>query len=167
MLFALNLLEACLIGILGSIGGLAVGYLLAWGAVHLLADTVNALYFATSTQAIQLSAEDCWIGLSLGMCFSLLAGWLPARDAMQTPPAQILARGDWSPGFAWLRRPQIGLSLFTLGGFALLIPPSQLAGGAKMALGGFLAAGCWIFFRNKKSGTSVAILALTNLARMQ
>ena len=47
VLFALNLLEASLIGLLGSIGGLAVGYLLAWGAVHLLADTVNALYFAT------------------------------------------------------------------------------------------------------------------------
>ena len=161
VLFALNLLEACLIGLLGSIGGLAVGYLLAWGAVHLLADTVNALYFATSTQAIQLSAEDCWIGLSLGMCFSLLAGWLPARDAMQTPPAQILARGDWSPGFAWLRRPQIGLSLFTLGGFALLIPPSQLAGGAKMALGGFLAAGCWIF-----AGALLSGQLLTRLAQL-
>lgn len=161
VLFALNLLEASLIGLLGAIGGLAVGYLLAWGAVHLLADTVNALYFATSTQAIQLSAQDCWLGLGLGMCFSLLAGWLPARDAMQTPPAQILARGDWSPGFAWLRQPWIGLSLLALGCLALLIPPSQLAGGSKMALGGFIAAGCWIF-----GGALLSGQLLTGLARL-
>ena len=92
-----------MIGLLGSAAGIAVGLLLAAGAVHILADTVNALYFATSVESIQLNTSDVLIGAAIGFCFSVLAGWLPARDAMSTPPAQILARGDWSPGFKWLR----------------------------------------------------------------
>ena len=39
------LFEAGLIGLLGSAAGIGVGMLLAAGAVHVLADTVNALYF--------------------------------------------------------------------------------------------------------------------------
>lgn len=159
LLFRLCLLESVLIGLLGSLAGIGVGYLLALGAVHLLADTVNALYFATSAEVIRLTAADWWIGMFLGTAFSLLAGWLPARDAMQTPPAQILSRGDWSPGFSWLRKPQIGLSLLLAGVVALWIPPPVMAGGSKMALGGFLAAGCWIFGAALLSGQLLTVLA--------
>ncbi len=139
------LLEASLIGVLGSVAGIAVGMLLAAGAVHVLADTVNALYFATSVESIQLTTGDIVIGLGLGFCFSLLAGWLPARDAMFTPPAQILARGDWSPGFKWLRSPKVGLFTILTGALCLLIPPPLLDGGSRLPIGGFIAAGCWIF----------------------
>lgn len=144
ILFCL-LLEASLIGLLGSAAGIAVGMLLAAGAVHVLADTVNALYFATSVESIELTSADIWIGAGIGCCFSLLAGWLPARDAMFTPPAQILARGDWSPGFKWLRSPKIGLLTLVLGGLCLLIPPPVLEGGSRLPIGGFVAAGLWIF----------------------
>jgi putative ABC transport system permease protein len=161
LLFRICLLESLLIGLIGSLAGIGVGYLLALGAVHLLADTVNALYFATSAEVIRLTPADWWIGMTLGTTFSLLAGWLPARDAMQTPPAQILSRGDWSPGFSWLRRPQVGLLLLVAGVGALWIPPPVMAGGSKMALGGFLAAGCWIFGAALLSGQ-----ILTGLARL-
>lgn len=137
--------EAGLIGLLGSAAGIVVGLLLAAGAVHVLADTVNALYFATSVESIQLTHADIWIGCGIGFCFSLLAGWLPARDAMFTPPAQILARGDWSPGFKWLRSPTIGVLVLLLGGLCLLLPAPMLEGGSRMPLGGFVAAGFWIF----------------------
>ena len=66
----------------------------------MLADTVNALYFATSVEALSVKGMDLSMGLGLGIIFSLLAGWLPARDAALTPPAQILAKGDWSPRFS-------------------------------------------------------------------
>lgn len=144
-LFGLCLLEALLVGILGSIGGVGVGVLLASGAVHLLAETVNALYFATSIEAITLTRADWLLGVGLGVLFSLLAGLIPARDAMQTPPAQVLARGDWSPGFSWLHRPVFGDTLLLVGALCLLIPAQPLRGGGQLALGGFMAAGCWIF----------------------
>ena len=123
-----------MLGLLGSLLGLGLGYLLASVAVHGLSDTINTLYFATAAQAIELTRADVWIALALGLGFSLVAGLLPARDAMLTPPAQILARGDWSPGFVWLRSRLLSLSLFGLGIFCLLIPPLQIDGGAKMAL---------------------------------
>ena len=139
------LLEAALIGLIGSVLGIGLGMLLAAGAVHVLVDTVNALYFATSVESIQLRASDLWMGFGMGVVLSLLAGWLPARDAMLTPPAQILARGDWSPGFRWLQSRWPGVSLILLGLFALKLPAPVLESGSRVPVGGFVAAGCWIF----------------------
>lgn len=89
----------------------------------------------------------------LGFCFSLIAGWLPARDAMSTPPAQVLARGDWSPGFHWLSSKRLGIGLLLLGGIFLVMPPLEFAAGAHIPLGGFLAAACWILAAAQLSGT--------------
>lgn len=144
IMFAGLLLEALVIGLLGSALGIGVGYLLALGAVGMIADTVNAIYFSTAVEAMSLTITDVVSALVLGTVFSLLAGWLPARDAMQTPPAQILTREDWSPGFVWLRKPHTGLLLITLGALALLFPPLLIEGGSKVPAGGFMAAGAWI-----------------------
>lgn len=158
-LFWLCLLEALLIGLVGSIGGVGVGVLLAGGAVHLLADTVNALYFATSVEAIRLTASDWGLGIGLGLIFSLLAGLLPARDAMQTPPAQVLARGDWSPGFSWLHRPLFAYVLLLIGLLCLALPPPVMSSGSKMPVGGFLAAAFWIFGAALLGGQALTLVA--------
>ena len=159
VLFITYLLEAFVLGLLGSIAGVGVGQILALGAVGMLADTVNALYFATSVEALNLTSLDVLVGMVLGVVFSLLAGWLPARDATQTPPAQVLVRGDWSPGFYWLRNPKIGLGLLLLGGFALFFPPFVMEAGSNMPVGGFLAAGCWILGAALLSGHVLVLLA--------
>ena len=159
ILFGTYLLEAFVLGVIGSILGVGVGYLLALGAVGMLADTVNALYFATSVEALSMTGVDLSIGLGLGIVFSLLAGWLPARDATQTPPAQILAKGDWSPGFSWLRKPNAGLGLLIIGVIALLFPPYEMIGGSKMPAGGFVAAGCWVLGSALLSGHLLVLLA--------
>jgi len=140
-LFGVCLAEALAIGLLGSLAGVGVGMLLAGGAVGMLTDTVEALYYETAAEAIRLRPADWALGLGLGLGFSLVAGLLPARDAMQTPPAQVLSRGDWSPGFGWLRRPWVGLGLLGLGAGALALPPWSLASGGKLPVGGFVAAG--------------------------
>ena len=159
VLFTTYLLEAFVLGIVGSIAGVGVGQVLALGAVGMLADTVNALYFATSVEALNLTALDVGVGMVLGLLFSMLAGWLPARDATQTPPAQVLARGDWSPGFSWLRKPKVGLGLLVLGGICLLFPPFVMEAGSNMPVGGFLAAGCWILGAALLSGHVLVLLA--------
>ncbi|MEM0967505.1 MAG: FtsX-like permease family protein [Verrucomicrobiota bacterium] len=153
------LFEAALIGFIGSAAGIGVGLLLASGAVHILADTVNALYFATSVESIQLKARDLWIGGGIGFFFSLLAGWLPARDAMVTPPAQILSRGDWSPGFKWLRSPTFGILALILGALCLVIPSPVLESGSRMPIGGFVAAGFWIFGAALLSGEILILIS--------
>jgi putative ABC transport system permease protein len=97
--------------------------------------------------------------VGLGLFFTLLAGWLPARDAMQTPPAQVLSKGDWSPGFSWLQKPKVGLFLLIGGGVCLLFPPLSLEGGGKMPVGGFLSAGFWILGAALLSGHALVMLA--------
>ena len=159
ILFLAYLLEALLLGLLGSIAGVGVGYLLAFASVGMLADTVNALYFSTSIEALTITSLDLGIGIGLGLIFSFLAGWLPARDATQTPPAQILARGDWSPGFSLLKNPKIGLSMITVGILSLLLPPLVMEGGSNMPLGGFIAAGCWILGLAFLSGHFLVLIA--------
>jgi putative ABC transport system permease protein len=159
IIFFICILEAAMIGVLGSLSGIGVGYLLALGSVGMLADTVNALYFATSMEALSLTWTDCLVGLGLGIFFSLLAGWLPARDAMLTPPAQVLSKGDWSPGFGWLRNPKTGIFLLGFGALALLPPPFMMEGGSKMPVGGFLAAGAWILGAALLSGQMLVLLA--------
>ena len=159
VLFFTYLLEAFVLGLLGSIAGVGVGQVLALGAVGMLADTVNALYFATSVEALDLTVVDVVVGIVLGLLFSMLAGWLPARDANQTPPAQVLARGDWSPGFSWLRNPKYGVGLLLIGGLFLLFPPYVMESGSKMPVGGFLASGCWILGAALLSGHVLVILA--------
>ena len=159
VLFSTFLLEALVLGLLGSIAGVGVGQVLAFGAVGMLADTVNALYFATSVEALSVTSLDVIVGVGLGVAFSLLAGWLPARDATQTPPAQILAKGDWSPGFFWLRKPKVGLCLLGLGGVALCFPPFIMEAGSKMPVGGFVAAGCWILGSALLAGHGLVLLA--------
>lgn len=159
ILFSTCLLEALIIGLMGSFAGIGVGYLLALGAVGMLAETVNALYFATSVEALSLTWTDCLVGMGLGIIFSLFAGWLPARDAMQTPPAQVLSKGDWSPGFAWLRNPRLGLFLLGIGCLALLPPPYLMEGGSNMPIGGFLAAGAWVLGSALLSGQVLVLIA--------
>ena len=159
VLFFTYLLEAFVLGLLGSVVGVGVGQLLALGAVGMLADTVNALYFATSVEALDLTMVDVVVGIVLGLLFSMLAGWLPARDANQTPPAQVLARGDWSPGFTWLRNPKYGVGLILIGGIFLLFPPYLMKSGSNMPVGGFIAAGCWILGAALLSGHVLVILA--------
>ena len=159
VLFLTFLFESVVIGLIGSVAGIGVGWLFAFLSAQMLADTVNALYFATTIEAISLTWLDCVFGLFLGFSFTILAGWLPARDAMQTPPAQILSRGDWSPGFSWLQKGSVGLFLILAGCFLLFLPPVDLEGGGKMALGGFLASGCWIFGSALLSGHLMIRLA--------
>ena len=159
VLFLTFLLESAVIGFIGSAIGIGVGWLFAYLSAQMLADTVNALYFATTIEAISLTWWDCIFGLCLGFSFTLLAGWLPAKDAMQTPPAQVLSRGDWSPGFAWLRKSWIGVVILGFGGLFLLLPPFPLEAGGKMAVGGFLASGCWILGAALLSGHLLVGLA--------
>lgn len=159
VLFTTYIIEALILGTVGSFAGIGVGQVLALGAVGMLADTVNALYFATSVEALSITSIDIIVGMVLGVTFSLLAGWLPARDATLTPPAQILAKGDWSPGFLWLRRPMIGILLLAAGGVALWIPPFTMEAGSKMPVGGFLAAGFWILGAALLSGHVLVLLS--------
>lgn len=159
LLFLSFMLESLFIGVLGSTMGIGLGYLLAWGAIGTIEDTVNAIYFSTSVNALQLTKTDVFTGVALGTVFSLFAGWLPARDAMQTPPAQILTREDWSPGFFWLRKPHAGILFLIFGVLTLFLPPIELPGDSRISIGGFITAGVWILGAALLSGQVLVLIS--------
>ena len=137
--------EAAVYGLLGGVLGLALGWLGAQGAVRWIGRTVNALYYATSAQAASLDLTETAIALGLAVATSLLAGWLPARTAAATPPAQILVRtGTSFAGAAWLRRPGWGALLLVLGVALTPLPALRLAGGARISWAAYLTALLWI-----------------------
>jgi putative ABC transport system permease protein len=145
MLRRLWFAEFLTLGLAGSLGGLLLGWGLAQGTAGAVAQTVNQLYFQTEhSGAVGLRAVDALLALLLGVGGSLLAGWLPLRDAAGTPPAQILAAGNFSPGFGVLRRPGWGLGLVLFGALLWPLPPLPLAGGARFPLAGYLTALCWL-----------------------
>lgn len=140
------LAEAALLGLVGG----ACGILLGWGgaqfSVRAVGQTVNALYYATTVATAAPSPVDVGIGLALGLCASLVAGWWPAREAARTPPAQVLVRhAAAAPGPAVLRHAWLGVGLVGLGLVAAQLPPLRFEGGSRFPLAGYGAAFLWIF----------------------
>lgn len=137
--------EAAMFGLFGGALGLGLGWIGAQGAVRSIGRTVNALYYATSAEAASLDAIEAIVALALAVATSLVAGWLPARTAAETPPAQVLVRaGTTFPGPTWLRRPSWGLLLLVVGGILTLLPPAHLEGGARITWAAYLTAVCWL-----------------------
>ncbi|MEO7599467.1 MAG: FtsX-like permease family protein, partial [Opitutus sp.] len=140
------LAEAAVLGLVGGIGGLLLGWAGAQFSVRAVAQTVNALYYATTVASATPSLADVSLGIALGVGASLLAGWWPAREAARTPPAQVLVRHvGAAAGSVILRHGGIGISLVLVGVLAARLPPVHFAGGARFPLAGYLAAFLWIF----------------------
>ena len=84
------LVESLVLGVVGSALGLAVGWLLAQGAVRGVAQTVNALYVSTTARAAAWDSGEALLAFGLGVTATVAAGLLPARDAAATPPVQVM-----------------------------------------------------------------------------
>lgn len=138
------LLEAVLFGILGGILGVLLGWIGAQGAVHAVARTVNALYQSSSAEAAGLTPTDFVAGLCLATMASALAGWIPARDAADTPPAQILVGNRIDRGIPLFRRPWIGFPAIAAGFLCLGAPALEIGAGNRFPLAGYVAAFLWI-----------------------
>jgi len=137
------LAEAAVLGLLGGAAGVGLGWLGAQGAVRAIGRTVNTLYFATTVSTAHLDPTEVWLGLGLGVAASVAAGWWPAREAAQTPPAQVLGRASASGPGLW-QKPWWGLAALAAGVILIKLPPVRLAGGARFPLAGYVAALAWI-----------------------
>jgi putative ABC transport system permease protein len=86
----LVLIESMLLGVLGSVAGIALGSGLAALALHLLGGDLGGGYFAGVAPALQWSGWAALIYGLLGVLAATVGGWWPARLAQQLPPAQSL-----------------------------------------------------------------------------
>jgi putative ABC transport system permease protein len=87
------LTEAAFFGFLGTLLGLALGRVMANGAVGLMAATVSALYVSSTPGEIQFSYWTFIVAAMAGIGITLLAALAPAREAARVPPTDAMASG--------------------------------------------------------------------------
>lgn len=152
--------EALALGLLGSVLGLALGRVLAQGAVELIGGTVNALYTSSRPAPVNLDAGMALFGMLSGVLVSLLSALDPAREATSVPPTEAMQRGahEYHSRVRW--RSRLGYAcLLALG--VLIAARQDPVNGAPvfgyMAAFGSIAAAAF--------ATPAVVLAITAAAR--
>ncbi|MEH0419304.1 ABC transporter permease [Streptomyces sp. B21-083] len=141
------LVEALLLGFVGSILGVGAGVGIAVGLMKLMAMAGMNL----STEDLTVKATTPVIGLVLGVVVTVFAAYLPARRAGKVSPmAALRDAGTPADGKAGLVRGLIGLVLTGAGGFALYLAATAdnasdgslvLGAGVVLTLLGFVIIG--------------------------
>jgi len=116
------LAEAAILGGLGSLLGIGLGWAGAQGAVRFVARTMEALYGSASARHAALGAQEAAAAFVLGVLTCLLAAWVPARRAAATPPVQLLARGAAARPMRWKALALSGLLILGAGLAAAFLP---------------------------------------------
>ena len=91
--FGLFLMEALLIGAVGSALGIVAGRLMAEGLVGLIAVTVNSLYASSRPAEIHLTPAAALAASLTGLAIALLSAFAPAFEAMNIAPTEAMSRG--------------------------------------------------------------------------
>ncbi len=144
-IYGLIILEAGVLGTIGTLLGLGLGILLGRGAVQLVTQTVNDLFFVVAVREIEIPPLTLIKGGTIGVLAALLGAALPALEATNVQPAGALQRSDIEDRtrqlLPWVSGGAVGL----LGiGLMLLVPEFNLviafAGLFAVILGGALLA---------------------------
>jgi putative ABC transport system permease protein len=135
-IFTLILGEAALLGVLGTALGLALGIALGRGAVQLVTQTVNDLFFAVAVREIEIPTFTLVKGAVIGVAAALAGAAVPAWEATSVPPAGALKRSNVEERTRRLL-PWISIvAVFLMGlGVLLLIPDWTLV----LTFGGLFA----------------------------
>ena len=126
--FGLITFEALIIGGIGSVFGLLLGYALGHGAVRLVSQTINDLYFVVRVQEVVFTSSMLVKGFLIGIGASVLAAAIPAFEAARVPPVTVLRRSKLEEGFRELI-PQLrnaGIMLIVLSLLILQLFPNLL-----------------------------------------
>ncbi len=126
------LLEAGLVGTLGSVIGIAAGVGLAYGLRTLL----NAANFGLPSGALDLRPRTIIVALLVGVVVTLFSAYAPARRAARIPPVAAMREEFASVGSSLRRRTIVALGLTVLGVVALVAGALGKSGGGAAGLVG-------------------------------
>ena len=126
--------EGALVGVAGSVLGLAGGFVLAQAAVRLMGADLGAGYFRGVAPTLTPEPIALGLFLALGVAVAIAGSAVPALEAARTSPAQALKAGDEERAFAHLRPLWPSLVVLGAGALASLLPPV-----AGLSLFGYLA----------------------------
>jgi len=127
-IFGMVLGEAALVGALGAVLGLGLGILLGQGAVQLVTQTINDLFFVLNLRGVQVPVSSLIKGGLAGLFASLLAAAPPAWEAASVPPRLALSRAGLETKAQSVARLAAGLGLLAAlaGALILAIPTRSL-----------------------------------------
>ncbi|MBA3597436.1 MAG: ABC transporter permease [Methylibium sp.] len=117
----LVLAESALLGVVGSVLGIAVGTGLALLALRWLGGDLGGGYFEGVAPTLRFTAGAAALYAGLGVLAAVVGGALPARAAQRMAPAQAL-KGLGEAGQA-PSRPWLGPALMAAGALLALAPP--------------------------------------------
>jgi len=117
------LLETLLLGAIGGVLGIGLGILLGRGAVGLVSQTINDLYYTVNVRSVDVDLWTLAKGFGLGLAASLLAALAPAYEATSIPPITALRRSAGEQRVRWLlpRVALAGLVMLAIGAAMLLL----------------------------------------------
>ena len=136
----LVLAESLVLGLGGSVMGIALGLALAALGLRMLGGDLGGGYFAGVAPHLQWSGTAAVVYALLGTAAAAAGGWLPARAAEQLPLAQTLkGLGSGTPPN---RRRALGLLLMAAAVALALVPPlGGIPLGAYVSVGLLLVGG--------------------------
>jgi putative ABC transport system permease protein len=115
------LVEASVVGFLGSTVGIAIGYLLARGLQVLF----GAVGFDLSRATFPVNLRTIVASYVVGMVVTMLAAYLPARRASKIPPVAALRDDVALPESSLRRRVVVGTALILVGVLAMVLGLSR------------------------------------------
>lgn len=120
---SLLIVEATLLGAVGSLLGLALGALVASATLHLLGGDLGSGFFSGTRPELQYGVAAIGLFFLLGLGAAVAGSWIPARDAARTSPALAMKAGAEEDAFKPLGRAWPGLALLALGALVAGLPP--------------------------------------------
>jgi putative ABC transport system permease protein len=128
------LMEGALLGLLGSLAGLALGYAMASGALHFFGSDLGGGYFPGVQPQVGFEPLASALFLMLGLAVSVLGSLAPALEAARARPATALKAGAEEGALARLATPWPALLCLLSAAVLTQLPPLFDA-----PIGGYLA----------------------------
>ncbi len=119
-IFVLIVTEAVMLGALGTALGLIFGVILGQGAVRLVAQTINDLYFRVNVENVVLDPWTLARGGVVGIMASVLAAIVPSMEATRTSPVGAMRRSGVEQGTQRML-PVVGVGAAALAGLGYLL----------------------------------------------
>ena len=141
MVRAAFLFEGAVFGMLGVAAGLALGRLLAVGAVDAVGQTVGSLYVSGTPGELVFRPWTVAVAVGSGIGVSLLSAWWPAREAAGVAPTEAMAGTafDYEVRTAGRRSTVAAAVLAVAAAVSCLMPPA-----GRIPVGGYVALACLI-----------------------
>ena len=93
VIMAAFLAEAAAVGLVGAAAGVALGRLMAEGAVKLVSATVDSLYVSSRPGTLALTWISALLAIAIGVGVSVISALSPAWEASLVVPVEAMARG--------------------------------------------------------------------------